>query len=191
LIYGMHGANRLSGNAITEALVTGRIAGETAGRSEQNQTSLDTLMEEELEAEWRRLEKFWYPRKASDTEVSTLSLRKKIQKTMWKGAGPLRTESELKQALDEIYKLRKECFDIALERQDQFALSQVEKIEAYHMTLVGEAIIKGAIQRRESRGAHVRLDYTEQMEETYSSVFKLNNNMEWLMEKVNLTTTNS
>jgi succinate dehydrogenase/fumarate reductase flavoprotein subunit len=185
LIYGMHGANRLSGNAITEALVTGRIAGETAVSTKQEK--FDSVVESELDNEWNRLQQFWHPRDVSQDEASILEIRRRIQKIMWKGSGPLRKESELKQALEEIISLQKECEGISLARQDRYALSLVEKIEAYNMTLVGEAIVLGALERRETRGAHVRLDYPEQLQEVYSSRFKLNNTGKWSMEKENIT----
>lgn len=181
LIHGMHGANRLSGNAITEALVTGRVAGETAARTKQ--AIHEEIVAKELEKEWESLQQFWYPREVSKDETSTLTMRKQIQKVMWDWAGPLRTEDELNKAFVEIKRLQKECREIALAKQDRYALSLVEKIENYNLAIIGEAIIKGALERKESRGAHVRLDYPEQLEAVYGTSFQLNNLGEWKVEK--------
>lgn len=186
LIYGMHGANRLSGNAITEALVSGRVAGETAARAQTDR--VDQVVEKELENEWNRLQQVWYPNKVEKDDFSTLKMRKKIQKAMWEGAGPLRTEESLKKALKEIQKLKKECEAISLAPQNKYALSHVEKIEAFNMTVIGEAIIKGAIERKESRGAHVRLDYPEMAKEAFGSSFKLDESGNWTIDRRNLTT---
>ncbi|WP_174732426.1 FAD-binding protein [Mesobacillus harenae] len=178
LILGMHGANRLSGNAITEALVTGRIAGETAaaaGKAGEYETLVHTVMKNE----WERLQAFLHPRNVEADEASMLKIRRKIQKTMWIGAGPLRTEQELQTALKSIRSLREECKEIALAKANSFGLSAVEKLEAYNMTFIGEAIILGALERRESRGAHVRLDYTKQQEDAVHSWFTLDENQKW------------
>ncbi|MCM3714251.1 FAD-binding protein [Alkalihalobacillus oceani] len=184
LIYGMHGANRLSGNAITEALVTGRIAGETAAKDLQQRE--DEIVKKELEQEWAQLQAFWYPEKVEKDEDSILGLRRKIQKILWKGSGPLRTEGELQQALGEIEQVEAEVKEVALAPQDSYALSLVEKIEAVNMARLGKAIIQGAIERKETRGAHVRLDYPEQLEKAYSSLFTLNEAGEWTFNKVEM-----
>ncbi|MET3506757.1 FAD-binding protein [Halalkalibacter oceani] len=184
LIYGMHGANRLSGNAITEALVTGRIAGETAAKDLQQRE--DEIVKKELEQEWAQLQAFWYPEKVEKDEDSILGLRRKIQKILWKGSGPLRTEEELQQALGEIEQVEAEVKEVALAPQDSYALSLVEKIEAVNMARLGKAIIQGAIERKETRGAHVRLDYPEQLEKAYSSLFTLNEAGEWTFNKVEM-----
>ncbi|MCM3760059.1 FAD-binding protein [Alkalihalobacillus oceani] len=184
LIYGMHGANRLSGNAITEALVTGRIAGETAAKDLQQRE--DEIVKKELEQEWAQLQSFWYPEKVEKDQESILGLRRKIQKILWKGSGPLRTEEELQQALGEIEKVEAEVKEVALAPQNSYALSLVEKIEAVNMARLGKAIIQGAIERKETRGAHVRLDYPEQLDKAYSSLFTLNEAGEWTFNKVEM-----
>ena len=66
-IAGMHGANRLSGNAITEALVTGRIAGESA---EARRGRRRAPIEAALAQEWSTLEAFWHPRAVTRDEAS-------------------------------------------------------------------------------------------------------------------------
>lgn len=165
LIYGMHGANRLSGNAITEALVTGRIAGETAARAKADSPSASAEAEaavlRSLEAEWKRLEAFWHPAPTERDTASLLTFKRKLQRIMWKGAGPLRTEESLKAALADVRALRGELDAIALAKPGRYALPLVEKLEAANMLRVGEAIVLSAIERRETRGAHVRLDYEE------------------------------
>ncbi|WP_251548716.1 FAD-binding protein [Neobacillus muris] len=184
LIYGMHGANRLSGNAITEALVTGRIAGETAGASSNEK--FDDLVKQELETEWEKLQQFWHPKQVAKDETATLEFRRRIQKLMWDEAGPLRSEELLADAQSKIKDLQKECKEFALAKQGKYALAAVEKLEAYNMTLLGDAIIKGAIARKESRGAHTRLDYPEQQEAAVSSSFTLNQDHEWEFSQIEL-----
>lgn len=182
LISGMHGANRLSGNAITEALVTGRIAGKQAAKSAHDRK--DEIVERESEVEWGRLTQFWHPREVEKDEISMLEIKRRIKKVMWEGAGPLRTEAELKNALEEITQLRKEIEEIALAPAEFYALPMIEKIEAYNMAVIGESVILGAIERKESRGAHVRLDFPEQLEEVYNMSFELNGRNDWSLKKI-------
>ncbi|WP_243298520.1 FAD-binding protein [Bacillus litorisediminis] len=182
LIHGMHGANRLSGNAITEALVTGRISGETAAKCEKEDYS--SIIQTESSREWERLQQFWHPRDVAEDEASMLQLRKKIQKVMWEGAGPLRTEEKLKEALVKIRKLREECKSVSLAKQSKYALPLVEKIEAYNMTFIGEAVVLGALNRCETRGAHVRLDYPDQLSKPLSPRFTMSEELEWKIESL-------
>lgn len=157
-IAGMHGANRLSGNAITEALVTGRIAGETAlARNGAARTPVAAA----LETEWAHLQQFWHPRKVARDEKPIEDIKKRLQKTMWENAGPLRTGEKLEVALSDVRALTAESADIALAPMDVFALNLQEKVELRIMLAVAESIVLPAIERRESRGAHVRLDYTD------------------------------
>jgi succinate dehydrogenase/fumarate reductase flavoprotein subunit len=158
-IAGMHGANRLSGNAITEALVTGRIAGETAAeRSGAAGTPIDAA----LTQEWSELRAFWHPRAVARDEGSIDDLKRRLQAAMWKGAGPLRTGESLERGLAEVRSLAAESADVALAPLEAFALNLQEKVELRMMLAIAEAIVLPAAERRESRGAHVRLDFPDQ-----------------------------
>jgi succinate dehydrogenase/fumarate reductase flavoprotein subunit len=182
LIYGMHGANRLSGNAITEALVTGRIAGETAAQSAGKQEV--KVFDQKLDKEWGRLQQFWHPREVEKDESSLLVIKRELQRIMWDGAGPLRTETGLRQALEKLKALQDQLGSISLARQTHYVLSLVEKLEVDHMLKLSEAIIIGALSRRESRGAHVRLDFAEQNETVVSTSFIMDSENRWHMQEV-------
>jgi len=154
----MHGANRLSGNAITEALVTGRIAGETAAaRRGDGRADLSAA----LGSEWAALHAFWHPRAVSRDEESIDALKAELQQTMWNDAGPLRTGEQLERALAAIRALRRRAADVALAPVDMFALNLQEKVELRSLLDVSEAIVLAALARTETRGAHVRLDFPE------------------------------
>jgi len=185
LIYGMHGANRLSGNAITEALVTGRIAGETAAR-EKSDALDEAAVLQAFEREMERLTQFWDPTPVERDSASLQAFKRKLQKVMWKGAGPLRTESGLKEALTELKALGSELDRISLAKPGKFALSLFEKLEAANMLKVSEAIVLGALERKETRGAHVRLDYDETLSQPSSYSYVLNEAGDWVVTEVPL-----
>jgi succinate dehydrogenase / fumarate reductase flavoprotein subunit/fumarate reductase (CoM/CoB) subunit A len=170
-IYGMHGANRLSGNAITEALVTGRIAGETAAAERAAGTR--SPLEGALDAEWSRLQSWWHPRAVARDEAAIDGLKERLQRVMWDGAGPLRTRKQLDDALVNVRALAREVEDVALAPVARFALTLQEKVELRNMLAVGEAIVLGALAREETRGAHVRLDFPQQAERAISRAFRL------------------
>src|SRR5690606_18335217 len=170
-------------------LVTGRIAGESAAEAvgaSAVQVDVDSALERAMQEEWAKLQQFWHPSEVERDAESMLKIRKELQKILWQGAGPLRTEEQLQAALGQVRSLRERLLAIPLAKQDTFALSLVEKLETYHMSLVGEAVILGAIERRETRGAHVRLDHPEQSDHVYSSKFRLDDDEQWSMDKVKL-----
>lgn len=158
LIAGMHGANRLSGNAITEALVSGRIAGEGAAHGGSGHPSA-AAFDGPRRDEWERLQRFWHPREVAHDEVSIAALRKRLKRLMWEKAGPFRTEEQLAEALTELGQLEHSVTEAAMAREDSFPLSLLDKVDMRHMVLVSRAVLSSALLRRESRGAHVRLDY--------------------------------
>lgn len=190
LIYGMHGANRLSGNAITEALVTGRIAGEIAARESAEEGLYPVAVAEAMMEEQRRLETFWHPRQVERDTASLQAFKRKLQQAMWRGAGPLRTEQGLLEARQTLRELREELDRISLSRQQTFVLPYAEKLEADHMLKVGQAVVEGALARRETRGAHVRLDCDETLPEAVSYACAWTEDGTWRVSPVVLSAGN-
>ena len=152
---GANGANRLSGNAITEALVFGECAGREAATavagsaSGWNASTADGAVE--------RL------RAALGTDagggVPANVLQRKLQDIMWEDAGPFRTGEQLQRALDGIRELRES--PVAARPTDGFNLDLQDRLELRAMLTTAEAVVRAAIGRTESRGAHQRLDFQE------------------------------
>lgn len=187
VIYGMHGANRLSGNAITEALVTGRLAGEAgASRRQQNvpveaafaategatEAVCSPAVMQAMETEWARLQSLWHGHPTDADEASMSAYKRELQRIMWKYAGPLRTAEQLEEGLLQVNALAAQVRDLALAKQAYYPYQFVEKVELENMIYVSQAVIRGALQRDESRGCHVRLDYPEQRATAQSSTFR-------------------
>jgi succinate dehydrogenase / fumarate reductase flavoprotein subunit/fumarate reductase (CoM/CoB) subunit A len=167
-IGGMHGANRLSGNAITEALVTGRIAGETAAADR----GATPALAEALAREWEALQAFWHPRAVTRDEASIDAYKRRLQEVMWNDAGPLRTGPQLELALGAIRAIERESTTCALAPQAVFALQLQEKAELRMMVAVAESIVLAALARCESRGSHMRLDHPESDEVAVARVLE-------------------
>ncbi len=140
---GVHGANRLGGNALADTQVFGKRAGEFAGKSE------------------KRIKKVDYDqinRKLEDLEtlmkgiVNPAEIRKKLQLAMWKGAGIFRNASDLTLTLETISNL-----SLAQLKADS-ARNLAECCTIQNMCLTSSLICRSALIRTESRGAHVRVD---------------------------------
>ena len=150
---GPGGANRLSGNAISEALVFGERAGtfaaEAAGGADPG----------------------WSPTYVDRARAELADLRARegrgrapgvvqaeLQDVMWEHAGPFRTRDGLERALARVHALGHELPDLTMAAGDVFNLDVQEWYELRAMLASAEAVVVSALQRTESRGAHQRLD---------------------------------
>lgn len=147
---GANGANRLSGNAITEALVfgerAGRFASQDIGTSGWNQASAQDALDD-----IHRLEPGDGP--------SFGELFGELQQLLWEKVGLLRTGEKLKQALARIREMRTSDLPRMRPRSaGPFALGVQEWFDLRAALVTAETITLGAINRTESRGAHQRED---------------------------------
>jgi fumarate reductase (CoM/CoB) subunit A len=151
---GVHGANRMGGNAMVEIIVFGARAGSSAAEYAKSVNWVDPK-EATLKDENERLCGFFKIR-----GVAPRTIMDKIATFMAEYVGVARTETDLKKALSEIESLR--ANDLPNLRAPQgrcFNLGWVEAIQVPHMVDVAEMIVRSALLRTESRGAHYREDY--------------------------------
>ena len=144
---GAGGANRLSGNAITEALVFGKTAGVSAAKYARSASLPDTLSVGEYGEEGR----------PSDTPSATFRLRE-LREMMWRDVGPFRTAERLESALAWISTVQSEQAG-APQGAGAFANELVDWHDLQAALTVAESIAAGALAREESRGAHQRDDF--------------------------------
>jgi len=148
---GIHGANRIGGNAMTEIIVFGARAGANAA-AEAKKTARQTAAkkaEEEIEAYNKIL-----------TGEACNSPLPELRKTMWDKVGIVRSGASLNYALTQISRYQKTA--AALTAADPSALRSV--IETRLAAKVAELVAESAIKRMESRGTHFRTDYPSQLE---------------------------
>jgi succinate dehydrogenase / fumarate reductase flavoprotein subunit len=148
---GANGANRLSGNAITEALVFGRQAGESAALySKKNPLRADSSL-------------FFDDRKnLEDGKPSSFNPAERIealQATMQDDVGPFRTEAGLSRALETIGAMRRELAGCKPAAGQPFDTALADWLDLDSMTRVAERVARAARARTESRGAHQREDF--------------------------------
>ena len=155
---GVHGANRLGGNAIAEIFVFGAIAGEKAAARALGTEGMSANQSEVL-AEVERLGNL-----ASQQGRENLSkLHQSLKKTMWYKAGIIRDKQGLEEAIKEIRSIRDRLNRVSVASYSQL----IKVIELSNMLTVSEMICRGALKRVESRGAHYRTDYPEENNEQW------------------------
>ncbi len=140
---GVHGANRLGGNALADTQVFGKRAGEFAGKSPERKGRIDEAWVEE---ELRMLDDFF------EGAISPAAVRKDLKLTMWNQAGIFRNSLDLATALTNVRRLA----DRRL-----FAASTAnipECCTVRNMCTTASLIVRCALLRPENRGAHVRRD---------------------------------
>ncbi len=162
----LNGANRLGSNSLVELLVFGKSAAMSAiehmkGLPAPNKAALEARAEES-QARVRAL----FQR--TDGNESMSGLRKEMMETMEKNAGLYREEIGLKEAVAKIAELRQRYHKIVLhDKSNVFNTDLFQVLELGSMLDCAEALTVSALARKESRGAHQRLDYVERDDKTF------------------------
>jgi succinate dehydrogenase / fumarate reductase flavoprotein subunit len=151
---GLHGSNRLGGNSLSDLLVFGRIAG-LAAAEHAKKTAMPSLDSGQIEAAEREM---LAPFQRKDGE-SPYTVHADLQDTMQKLVGIFRTEEDLRLAMNEIARLKERGQRLAVSGSRMFNPGWHLSRDLQAMLTVSEAVTRSALARRESRGAHSRIDY--------------------------------
>jgi len=150
---GANGANRLSGNAITEALVFGRRAGRTAAEMVRLGASATAFRTADAEAALSLAT-------AQGTRGPNLAAQvAELQSLMWEQAGPFRTGEKLQKGLARLDALVASLPERPPGAPAAFDTERLDWFDLRNMTLVARTVIEAALLRTESRGAHQREDH--------------------------------
>ena len=160
---GVHGANRLGGNALADTQVFGKIAGESASEIAHKtsiKTNDDFVLKEALRIEG-------LIKKGS---IKANDFKEKIKQLMWENVAIIRDEKSLNYALKELMSMRDDLDSIDVSDEVEYNTSLITSLEVINMVEICILIVKSAILRRESRGAHFRSDYPESKDEWKRSI---------------------
>ncbi|MGO9057700.1 MAG: fumarate reductase/succinate dehydrogenase flavoprotein subunit [Candidatus Binataceae bacterium] len=153
---GLHGANRLGGNSLSDLLVFGKRAGEYAAKFAKENGAV-TVSQEQLEELGRRaLAPFESP---TGNAESPYQIQKELQQDMQELVGIVRREEEMVRALEIVDKLKERAKNVRVEGNRMYNAGWHTSIDLHNLLTVSEAITRSAIIRKESRGAHFRDDY--------------------------------
>jgi fumarate reductase flavoprotein subunit len=154
---GLHGANRLGSNSLAELVVFGRMAGEKA--AERAAETQDTGNSAALDAQVRDIEKRLAALMAQEGDESWAAIRDEMGLAMEEGCGIYRTTELMQKTIDKLAELKERFKRVKIQDTSSvFNTDLLYTIELGHGLEVAECMAHSAINRRESRGAHQRLD---------------------------------
>ena len=153
---GVHGANRLGGNSLAETVAYGVVAGERiADRADGPGEVSDDLREGIVEPHLRDLRAM----AGHDGEHEAEAVLADLRELMWDHAGILRDEPSLREGLDRLEAVRGRAADMRVGpvTSESFELA----VDIGFSLVAAEAVLRGALEREESRGAHYRTDHPD------------------------------
>jgi succinate dehydrogenase / fumarate reductase flavoprotein subunit len=153
---GLHGANRLGGNSLSDLLVFGKRAGDHAARFAKDNAALTPDPGEVDEAARAALTPF--DRAGGENPYA---VQHDLQAMMQDLVGIVRREDEMQRAIDEIAKLRVRAARAGAAGNREFNPGWHTALDLDNLLTVSEAIVLSAVSRKESRGGHFREDYPE------------------------------
>ncbi len=152
---GMHGANRLGGNSLSDLLVFGKRAGEAAAQYAQGRSGDPQVAETQITDVARHtLQPF--ERVEGENPYTVLH---EMQKTLHNLVGIIRTESELTEAIEKLGEYRERAEKVRVVGSRAYNPGWNTSIDLRNMLMVAEGCAKAALARRESRGGHTRDDF--------------------------------
>ena len=164
-VSGANGANRLSGNAITEALVFGQCAGETAAK---------------FAAQIKRQSAFSSAQVTPPQNLQDMpnlaAMIESLQQLMNEKVGPFRSAAKLEEAISKLSDMQKDIGDIPLGIGGGWDSQRIDWYDLRAMLISARAVTMAALSRQESRGAQQREDFPGMLENwTVNQVIRLNN----------------
>jgi succinate dehydrogenase / fumarate reductase, flavoprotein subunit len=154
---GMHGSNRLGGNSLSDLLVFGRRAGESAAAYVQGLKDVrPRIMADDVTLAARTA---LAPFAIENGGENPYTIQKDLQDVMQRLVGIIRTADELRDSLEEIAKLKDRAKRLEVEGHRQYNPGWHLAIDLTNMLIVSECIAKAALEREESRGGHTREDH--------------------------------
>ncbi len=160
---GLHGANRLGGNSLSDLLVFGKRAGEYAARFAQENSGGEISRDHTAGVARAALEAF---DRGVDTDgaENPFEIQQDLQKMMQDQVGIVRNEDDMQAAVEGIGRLRERAERVAVSGNREYNPGWHTALDLRNLLTYSEAIARAALARKESRGAHTRLDYPDKDE---------------------------
>ena len=160
---GLHGANRLGGNSLSDLLVFGKRAGEYAARFAQENAAGEISQDHAARVARAALEPFDRGVDADSVE-NPYEIQQDLQKMMQDQVGIVRNEPDMQAAVEAIGRLRERAERVAVGGNREYNPGWHTALDLRNLLAYSEAIARSALARKESRGAHTRLDYPDKDE---------------------------
>ena len=158
---GMHGANRLGGNSLSDLLVFGNLAGLGASSyAKQIEKDLE-FSEEDAKVIIRNATDILNREKGNNPYL----MHESLQKNMQNNVGIIRTKKEMEEGIKNIEELKLEYKNVKANGSSQFNPGWHEALGMRNLLITAEGVAKAAYMREESRGAHTRDDFPQEIQE--------------------------
>jgi succinate dehydrogenase flavoprotein subunit len=167
---GLHGANRLGGNSLSDLIVFGKRAGEFAAKFAKEHGAVTTDDAQIAAVEKRALAPF----ERDGMGEGPYQVQEALQETMQDLVGIVRAQGEMERALELIGALKDRASRVAVKGNREYNPGWHTALDLENLLTVSEAITKCALERKESRGGHFRDDYPDKQPEyaTFNFVVK-------------------
>jgi fumarate reductase flavoprotein subunit len=163
----MNGANRLGSNSLSECLVFGaRVGKQVAEDAPEVRLPATASLARLAEAEEERIAATYLTEGGRERIAD---IRRDMQHAMEGGCGVYRTEESMKEATEEISRLKDRFGNVGLDDHSRaFNTELMSAFELGNMLDVAETVVRSGLERRESRGSHTRRDYTARDDENFA-----------------------
>jgi succinate dehydrogenase / fumarate reductase flavoprotein subunit len=181
---GLHGANRLGGNSLSDLLVFGMRAGEHAARFAKSNGVTRISAGEADQAEKAALAFI----DRGSTNEGPYQIQESLQNTMQDLVGIVRVQAEMERALVEVRKLKERAAKVGVNGNREYNPGWHTALDLGHLMTVSEAIAMSAAARKESRGGHFREDFPDKSDEfaKFNNVVRRGPKGEMILERVNI-----
>ena len=178
---GLHGANRLGGNSLSDLVVFGKLAGEYAAKWAKSNT-VGKPPQDQIDSAARRAEAVF----TDAGGEGPYQVQKELQEFMQDLVGIVRIESEMLQALEKIQGLKKRAETVRVDGNRQYNAGWHTAMDLRSLLAISEAVTRCAIERKESRGAQFRDDHPTKKDEfgTFNLVVRKGPAGEMQLERV-------
>lgn len=158
---GLHGGNRLGSVALSEVYMTGSKAGRYSGSYISKNTKAADLDDQVFEAAIEKPSREWKALLSGQGRHNPIRLRSELERLMWQMVGPVREENSLLEALSVIDRLTVRSKDLAINTEKVLNRQLLDAVELNMILPAARAVVLSALERCESRGAHLRSDYPD------------------------------
>jgi succinate dehydrogenase / fumarate reductase flavoprotein subunit len=177
---GLHGANRLGGNSLSDLIVFGQRAGAAAAKFAKSNGAARISAGDSEKAESGALEPF-----SRSTAEGPYQVQESLQGTMQDLVGIVRSQAEMERALTELATLKSRAAHVGVSGNREYNSGWHTALDLTHLLTISEAIARSALARKESRGGHFRDDFPDKSDEfaKFNHIIRKGANGEMTLER--------
>ena len=158
---GMHGANRLGGNSLSDLLVFGYLSGKNASEYAKNKKAHSAINQEQAS----RIIQNATAILNRESGANPYLLHEQLENNMQNNVGIIRTKDDLIKGIEQLEKIKEEYKSVKAKGASQFNPGWHEALGLRNLLITAEAVARAAEIREESRGAHTRDDFPSEQKE--------------------------